>query len=728
MGINDLANAWARSERNDANRGKKVNQKGWVTLEKMRKNAAQKQAILAILLVILIVVIQVLAFLIKGLFSKNKFVKIFSAIGLLAFAIGTVILVKHIYKDDYTAESSLALNKDDRSPKTPMAQGRPTPFAAEQTAVREPSEHKSENAETRSMKTEEPISSTTIPEAKTSKVEDAPAEPPPVISSRSQAEPKPQAVVSSEKSPHFKDAKEHDWQALCQKEWRKTFGGIQRTFSVFGGFQLAQPPIDGIEFDTDSEDIQKDVPLQKKYRYFQKADLEFFHGALVEFTLKAHFAKKYSKESINRECEALQDDIIMNLKRLNKPELGVVFSNMNESWDEMDEWRYIKYGKSPNPSLHGIRGEIVISCVLIESDDGHDLTLSVNASDGLRDFIELVLEKEVDEAGEDPSEHKSENAPPRGASRSQAVPKPQTVVPSEKSPHFKDAKKHDWQALCQKEWRKTFSGIQRIFSVFGGFQLAQPPIDGIDFDTSGYHGSENFQKDVPLQKKYRYFQKADLEFLHGALVGFTLKTHFAKKYSKASIDREYKAFKDDVVKNLKTLHRPELGVSVGTFPPFPVRYGESRSPSAHNIPGTINTTYYLRQTDDGYDLTMTVNAKDGLHRFIELVLKNEADEAGDELEDFDKKQQGKVNTLSDDEKELEEQKRLEAQKRNEAQYERALAQMNQREKAAKDKLGRQYKMRMIKYNYYSAEFDRITNDYKKYRENLRIKYGIDKNE
>ncbi len=387
-----------------------------------------------------------------------------------------------------------------------------TPFVAEQTAVRETSEHKSENAGTRSMKTEVTISPSTHPETTASKVVDAPTELPPVVSPQSQAEPKSQTVVPTEKNPHFEAAKKHDWQAKCQKEWGKTFSGIQRTFSIFGGFQLAQPPIDGIEFDVDSEDIQKGVPLQKKYRYFQKADLDFFHGALVEFTLKVHFAKKYSKGSITRECKALQDDVIMNLKRLNKPELGVVFSNMNESWDEMDEWRYVKYGRSPNPSIHGIRGEIVISCALIESDDGYDLTLTVNASDGLRDFIKLVLEKEVDEAGEE-------------------------LEPFDKKPENK----------------------VRVSSI-------------------------DDEKELEEQKK-----------------------------------RE-------------------------------------------------------RQ------------------------------------------------------KELEEQKRLEAQKNNKARYERALAQMNQREKAAKDRLGRQYKMRMIRYNYYSAEFDKITEDYKRYRENLRIKYGIDKTE
>ena len=40
--INDVAYAWASHERNEANRGKGVRSKGWVTKEQMRKDAAQK--------------------------------------------------------------------------------------------------------------------------------------------------------------------------------------------------------------------------------------------------------------------------------------------------------------------------------------------------------------------------------------------------------------------------------------------------------------------------------------------------------------------------------------------------------------------------------------------------------------------------------------------------------------------------------------------------------------
>ena len=218
-------------------------------------------------------------------------------------------------------------------------------------------------------------------------------------------------------------------------------------------------------------------------------------------------------------------------------------------------------------------------------------------------------------------------------------PQPQTVA--QPSPHFEAAKKHAWPRLCQKEWSKSFLEIQDTFSTFGGFRLAQAPIEGIEFDTSGYHDSENIQKNVPLQKQYRYFKEADLKFFNGALVGITLKAHFAKNYSKASVEREHKAFEDDVLKNLRRLHKPAQGISVGTMPPWTVRYGEFRNPSTHKITGEIFTTINLRQDDDGYDLTLSIEAQRGIRQFIEFVLKKEADETGDELEAFDKKQQAK---------------------------------------------------------------------------------------
>ena len=69
----------------------------------------------------------------------------------------------------------------------------------------------------------------------------------------------------------------------------------------------------------------------------------------------------------------------------------------------------------------------------------------------------------------------------------------------------------------------------------------------------------------------------------------------------------------------------------------------------HKIIGMIIVSYDLRQDDDGYDLTLSVDAQRGMRHFIELTLKNETDEAGDELEVFDKKQQAGGKGLHRDE-------------------------------------------------------------------------------
>jgi len=525
-------------------------------------------------------------------------------------------------------------------------------------------------------------------------------------------------------------AGEYDWQRMCQREWPKSFSEIQKAFSAFGGFQLAQPPVEGNAVPVNSREMkQENIPLQKKYRYFQVADLKFYYGALVGFTLKAHFEKKYSMASIDREFKTLQNIVEESFKSLDKPHLGLGwgFNKLNRP----PEWK-VAYGQSPSPSVHEIVGMINTTPNLRQDDDGYELTLSVDAEQGMIEFIELVIKKEAYEAGEElegfdkkqqssddsTKEHQSRNQVPESTDRKtedvetrsgrtemplpsptisepngknsspnrpdestdsqvrQAAerkdedaetrstrtertnPSPTTSTPNEESspnqpnestdpqpqtvaqpnPHFEAARKHDWTRLCQKEWSKSFLEIQEAFSVFGGFRFAQPPIEGIEFD------SEDIQKDVPLQKQYRYFKKADLEFFNGALVGFTLKAHFAKNYSKASFERECKAFEDDVVKNLSRLKRPGLGIGLGsTFPshPWHVEYGQSRSPSVHKMVGTIIVSYDLSLDDDGYDLTLSVDAQRGMRQFIELVLEKEADEAGDELEEFDKKQQSK---------------------------------------------------------------------------------------
>ena len=117
----------------------------------------------------------------------------------------------------------------------------------------------------------------------------------------------------------------------------------------------------------------------------------------------------------------------------------------------------------------------------------------------------------------------------------------------------KSAGGYDWQSMCQKEWPKSFSEIQKAFSAFGGFQLAQPSIGGFNLEEGlGFinHVQLMVQKNVPLQKRYRYFQKADLTFFHGALVGFTLKAHFEKSIPRRRLIVNIRLFKKKPLKSL----------------------------------------------------------------------------------------------------------------------------------------------------------------------------------
>ena len=270
----------------------------------------------------------------------------------------------------------------------------------------------------------------------------------------------------------------YDWQSMCQKEWPEAFLEIQRVIAVFGGFQLAQPPIDGFKLrDINGRNLvgynknnpesplwQDDIPLQKKYRYFQKANLEFLHGALINFTLKAYFPKKYSMASVDREYKALQNDITENLKRLNKPYLGI-------GLEKDGDWTVVVYGQQPSPGIHKIVGGIYVTANLEQDDDGCYLNLSVESdrfyySYGLKKFIESVVEKDTYEAGEElegfdkkqqsgdestnthqsstqarkPDERKTEEAETRSARTETPVPSPTISVPTEKegSPNLPD--------------------------------------------------------------------------------------------------------------------------------------------------------------------------------------------------------------------------------------------------------------------------------------------------
>lgn len=321
-----------------------------------RTEATIQRIILIVVAALVLTYFYVIYLLIKGLlFGKSKLIRIFSLLGLIAIAIGTILLVRYKLKDGYAPEPPKAVSYQSNNSTN-------CDDVKEDQSAYESTGRNSEDVETGPMRTKMSLET-------------------PVIKN---------------------SAGEYDWQSMCQKEWPKSFSDIQRAFSVFGGFQLAQPPIDGLGLIRGYKELlvrQEDVPLQKKYRYFQKADLIFFHGALIKFTLKTHFPKKYSMASIAREYKALQNDVADNLKHLNKPDLGIGL--------EKDAAGVVVYGQPPSPGAHKIVGRIYVTANLQQdNDDGYTLTLSVDAYDGyscngLRKFIEAIIEKEAYEAGEE---------------------------------------------------------------------------------------------------------------------------------------------------------------------------------------------------------------------------------------------------------------------------------------------------------------------------------------
>ena len=294
--------------------------------EYLKETRTEATAQRTILIMVVMIVIPVLAYvyviylLMKGLlFGKGKLVRIFSALGLVSIAVGTIVVVRYILKDYYASETYQHQNLN------------------EQPSVHESGERNSEDIETHPVSTANPIPPTN-PEVSI---------PIPVIKNSDGV---------------------YDWQSMCQKEWPKSFLEIQKAFSVFGGFQLAQSPIDGFKLDGYKPLMkQEGIPLLKKYRYFQKADLTFFHGALIKFTLKVDFPKKYSMASVEREYKALQNDINENLKCLNKPDIEIDL--------KVDRHWVVVYGQQPRPGVHNIVGQIDVTADLGQDDHGYHLEM-----------------------------------------------------------------------------------------------------------------------------------------------------------------------------------------------------------------------------------------------------------------------------------------------------------------------------------------------------------------
>ena len=167
--------------------------------EYLKETRTEATAQRTILIMVVMIVIPVLAYvyviylLMKGLlFGKGKLVRIFSALGLVSIAVGTIVVVRYILKDYYASETYQHQNLN------------------EQPSVHESGERNSEDIETHPVSTANPIPPTN-PEVSI---------PIPVIKNSDGV---------------------YDWQSMCQKEWPKSFVEIQKAFSAFALYpQMAQ--------------------------------------------------------------------------------------------------------------------------------------------------------------------------------------------------------------------------------------------------------------------------------------------------------------------------------------------------------------------------------------------------------------------------------------------------------------------------------------------------------
>ena len=497
------------------------------------------------------------------------------------------------------------------------------------------------------------------------------------------------------------ESEKYDWPQICQTHWQPAFEIVRESLAEFGGFELAQPPVSEINFASEFSSSQNDVPVVKPYRYFEKTDLEFKHGALVKFKLKVNFGEKYSESSIEREFADMKQSIVAKFEKLSQENPRIVqFELQNPASGDMEvhyknaassSWTDYWYGKDGGGTIT-IKPELYINKPL----SIRSITLTIDAHRGLASFIDdefKRLEKDEGEAlpalkeeipgidtapvpqrlvsamqaeppesvqvkdeAYEPVQVKEETStvesdaveaePDTEDSEPLIVPVTKPVAAAKKSPHIKEGRTHDWPNVCREEWGKNFEAAQGVFSEFGGFSIAQAPYEQFTF-------SGDSQENVPLASPYRHFATADLDFLHGALVRFTLKAHLSPEYSKASVEREFEAMKKDVAERLQRLHKPEEGIKFDVMREgyggngrivsennWPVQFGPERGINGRLMKKyrfstcLIYTSFDLDESGDGYDMVLTVDAQRGIRPLIDLVIAEKADNAGLELPSF----------------------------------------------------------------------------------------------
>lgn len=187
------------------------------------------------------------------------------------------------------------------------------------------------------------------------------------------------------------EGEKYNWSQKCIEHWGPVFEVVQEAFAEFGGFKLAQLPVEGADIGERSE-WQHDVPLKTPYRYFNKADLYFLHGALVEYKLTANFDTSYSKASIEREYEAVKSAVSQKLKLLASSNSQIEYAEERRGNSYSDYGITISYGKWAKVILD-------FRLTIIPALPAQFMTLEINAKPGLYDYIFNEAKRMKDEEG-----------------------------------------------------------------------------------------------------------------------------------------------------------------------------------------------------------------------------------------------------------------------------------------------------------------------------------------
>lgn len=139
----------------------------------------------------------------------------------------------------------------------------------------------------------------------------------------------PEGVARPKGNRHWEEARNWNWDRDAAA-LGTGFVEARAAFAQLGGFPILGPPVEGIGF---SGDFQRDVPLAAKFPRFETADLEYSHGAMVAFTLKARFPANIKQSAIDGEFKRVKAEFAKRMEALEKKNGKVKFGVLRSGSD-----------------------------------------------------------------------------------------------------------------------------------------------------------------------------------------------------------------------------------------------------------------------------------------------------------------------------------------------------------------------------------------------------------